>query len=104
MKKIGGGEERGKSLNRFPTETSVRSKLRDKNVPQRELYALSTGANYLYKNGFWIKLLKKTKVIKTNYFLECDFVLKMSRNNHLRNIKRNQTKLLNHNLFAVLKN
>lgn len=59
-KKIGGGEERGKSL-RFPTETSVRSKTRDKNVPQCELNALSTGANYLYKNAFPIKLFKKTR-------------------------------------------
>ena len=49
------------------------------------------GSNYFFK-----------KVIKTNSFLKCDFVLKLEIN-HLRNIKQNQTKLLNHNLFTVLK-
>ena len=49
------------------------------------------GSNYFFK------------VIKTNSFLKCDFVLKLEAN-HLRNIKQNQTKLLNyHNLFTVLK-
>lgn len=52
------GKKGGKNLSRFPTKTSVRSNLRDKNVPQCELNALSTGASHsvMRKNAFGIKL------------------------------------------------
>ena len=103
MKKFGGGG-RGTSLSRFPTKTSVRSKLRDKNVPQCEVYALQTAANYqkMHKNAFWVKLFFKKELTRI-LFLSMILFLKCLEVNYLRNTKRNQTKLLNHQFIYSFK-